>query len=186
MDQSLLKPCTAFDGHRRLAVGALHEVAIAARRAMGKKAAGPLLIFDDGTGQAIEIDNRGSDDDVLARLSSTTPKSEPASDQPRETEEYDVINEYEYIPADHVQTKFNGDGSSCVQNLISKQVSELLLNIHEPSVTSPVGIKAVSNGLRHRCSTIASTVLKVLVVVGFMVISVVITIVVLNNGKLQG
>lgn len=83
MDQSLLKPCTAFDGHRRLAVGALHEVAIAARRAMGKKAAGPLLIFDDGTGQAIEIDNRGSDDDVLARLSSTTPKSEPASDEPR-------------------------------------------------------------------------------------------------------
>ncbi len=83
MDLSLLKPCTVFDGHRRLTAGPLHEVALAARHAMGKRAPGPILIFDDSNGQVIEIDPRGSDKDLLARLASTSPKAEPASDEPR-------------------------------------------------------------------------------------------------------
>ena len=59
MDPSLLKPCAVFDGHRRLTAVPLHEVALAARHAMGKRASGLVLIFDDSNGQVIEIDPRG-------------------------------------------------------------------------------------------------------------------------------
>ncbi len=61
--------CTAFDGDRRLAAGPLREVAVAVKRALDAGAAGPLLVFDDGTGRVIDIDTRGSEADVAARLS---------------------------------------------------------------------------------------------------------------------
>ena len=32
----------------------------------------PVLIYDDATGQAIELDTRGTDDEVVARLSEPT------------------------------------------------------------------------------------------------------------------
>ncbi|HEX6040620.1 DUF2239 family protein [Longimicrobium sp.] len=59
---------TAFDGHRRLAGGALAEVALAVKHAAEGAAAGPLLIFDDATGRVVDVDLRGSDADVVARL----------------------------------------------------------------------------------------------------------------------
>lgn len=55
--------CTAFVGDRQLATGAPWDVALAVRRA-----AGPVLIFDDATGRQIDFDLRGSDEEVVARL----------------------------------------------------------------------------------------------------------------------
>ena len=56
---------TAFLGHRRIASGSLADIARAVL------AAGPdamPLVFDDATGAVVDIDTRGSEADVIARL----------------------------------------------------------------------------------------------------------------------
>ncbi len=58
---------TAFQGQRLLAAGALAEVALAVKRAE-PRTSGPIAIFSDATGRPIDLDLRGSDDDVLSRL----------------------------------------------------------------------------------------------------------------------
>jgi uncharacterized protein len=70
---------TALEGQRRLVSGPLAEVALAVKR-VEQSATQPILIFDDGTGRAIDLDLRGTDEDVLARLPQTTP-SDPAVSQ---------------------------------------------------------------------------------------------------------
>jgi uncharacterized protein len=65
---------TAFDGHRLLASGEPARVALAVKRAQEAGVAGPLLAYDDQTGRLVDIDTRGSDEDVLARLA---PAAEP-------------------------------------------------------------------------------------------------------------
>ncbi len=60
--------CTAFGGTTRLARGPLPEVALAVKRALDAGAEGPVVIFDDASGRAFDIDTRGSDDEILARL----------------------------------------------------------------------------------------------------------------------
>jgi uncharacterized protein len=57
---------TAFAGRQRLASGRLADVALAVKRAGTTPA--PIAIFDDRTGRAIDLDLRGSDTDMLARL----------------------------------------------------------------------------------------------------------------------
>jgi uncharacterized protein len=59
---------TSFNGHRRLATGPLEAVALAVKQAARNGAAGPVLIFDDITGRSIDIDMRGSDQEMLVRL----------------------------------------------------------------------------------------------------------------------
>nr|WP_298683360.1 DUF2239 family protein [uncultured Dongia sp.] len=58
---------TAFHGQRRLAAGALAEIALAAKRALVTDAAASVLIYDDSTGRAIDLDLRGDDAEVTAR-----------------------------------------------------------------------------------------------------------------------
>jgi hypothetical protein len=60
--------CTAFAGTRRVASGPVVEVALAAKGAVENGEESPILIFDDETCRPIEIDFRGSKDDVRARL----------------------------------------------------------------------------------------------------------------------
>ncbi|MEM5345774.1 DUF2239 family protein [Paraburkholderia azotifigens] len=79
--------CTAFDGTRCLASGALTDVAMAVKAAADRDANASILIFDDQTSRVIELDLRGSASDVLARLeaheaheASDTPRPEPAND----------------------------------------------------------------------------------------------------------
>lgn len=55
---------TAFLSNRRLAHGSLAEVAVAVRQAESPV---PVLIFDDVTGRQLDVDTRGSDDDIRAR-----------------------------------------------------------------------------------------------------------------------
>jgi hypothetical protein len=59
---------TSFDGHRRIATGSLQANALAVKRALEAGAVGPVLIFDDATGRSVDVDTRGSDEAVVARL----------------------------------------------------------------------------------------------------------------------
>jgi hypothetical protein len=70
---------TAFEGQRRLASGPLTDIAPTIKRAEAR-ATEPISIFSDATGRAVDLDLRGSVDDMLARLPRTdgpTPASEP-------------------------------------------------------------------------------------------------------------
>src|SRR3954470_10703776 len=58
---------TAFEGPRRLQSGVLAEVALAVKRVEGRSAQ-PIAIFSDTTGRAIDLDLRGSDAEIVARL----------------------------------------------------------------------------------------------------------------------
>ena len=78
--------CTAFEGVRRLASGALKDVALAVKAATERDGGASVLIFDDQTSRPIELDLRGSASDVLARLADQQDgearQTEPASDEP--------------------------------------------------------------------------------------------------------
>jgi uncharacterized protein len=64
---------TAFEGQRRLAAGALADVALAVKRTEAQRTAGPILIFSDATGHEIDLDLRGDTEAVLARLPKPAP-----------------------------------------------------------------------------------------------------------------
>jgi uncharacterized protein len=59
---------TAFAGLRRLASGPLTEVALAIKHAIGTTSE-PIVVFSDSSGRAVDIDLRGTDQDMVARLS---------------------------------------------------------------------------------------------------------------------
>lgn len=77
---------TSFQGHRRLASGPLHVVALAVRLAAEKRPE-PILIFDDNSGRSIDIDTRGTDDDIFAHYAQGSMREEgaiePVADAPR-------------------------------------------------------------------------------------------------------
>ena len=73
---------TAFAGHQRLAAGALHEVARAAKTAHDQGLE-PILVFDDATGRTVELDFRGTPDEVLTRLPSTEPAAKTGRGRPK-------------------------------------------------------------------------------------------------------
>ena len=68
---------TAFRGQRLLAAGPLAEIARAIRRREHDDSR-PVLIFSDASGRPIDLDLRGTDAEMLARLPAT------ASDQSQE------------------------------------------------------------------------------------------------------
>lgn len=69
MSNSLSKPCTAFDGERRLLSGPLIEVALTVKAATERDPLAMVLVFDDATGRVIDLDLRGTKTDVIERLS---------------------------------------------------------------------------------------------------------------------
>jgi hypothetical protein len=68
---------TAFIGHKRLTSGPLNHVALAAKKAIDRGTPQPVLIYNDHTGRAIDIDSRGSGAEILARLARPTPPELP-------------------------------------------------------------------------------------------------------------
>jgi hypothetical protein len=60
--------CTAFAGHRRIAAGELMEVVRIVKAAIDQGDEGPIVIFDDETGELVEVDFRGTTEEVLNRL----------------------------------------------------------------------------------------------------------------------
>lgn len=57
---------TAFEGERRLASGVLADVACAVKRAE-RTSSVPIAIFNDDTGRAVDVDLRGTPEEVAAR-----------------------------------------------------------------------------------------------------------------------
>ena len=68
----------AFEGDRCIGSGDLREVARSARQALGRHPQAPILIFNRYTSALVEVDFRGSVDDVLARIPHPEP---PAADE---------------------------------------------------------------------------------------------------------
>ena len=86
MTESPIPSCVAFDGPRCVASGDLFQVARAVKDALDQGAPNSILIFNDTTGEPIEIDFRGAADEVLARLKSAFaphPAPEPLPSEPR-------------------------------------------------------------------------------------------------------
>ncbi len=80
--------CTAFDGMRNIASGELQQVAGKVKEQIDQGEVLSVLIFDDLSSELVEVDFRGTKDDVLKRLehinvqpgsTTETSSSEPAS-----------------------------------------------------------------------------------------------------------
>ena len=93
MTEPLSNSYTSFDGYRRIASGSLQTNALAVKKALESSAAGPVLIFDDATGRSVDVDTRGSNEGVMARLAATvapdngSPGAEPSTDSEEASEE---------------------------------------------------------------------------------------------------
>ncbi|UQA56729.1 DUF2239 family protein [Polyangium aurulentum] len=68
---------TAFVGTRLLVSGSLRSVVPRTKEHLDRGEAQPLLIFDDQTGQQVELDLRGTVEEVLARHAPTPPRTGP-------------------------------------------------------------------------------------------------------------
>ena len=68
----------AFEGERRIGSGDLRDVARAAKLALARHPHASILIFACHTSAVVEVDFRGSVDDVLARI---PPAEAPAADE---------------------------------------------------------------------------------------------------------
>jgi hypothetical protein len=68
MTVSQVVTCTAFVGDELVASGAPGEVALALKAAEADTSGPMPLVFNDATGEVVELDLRGSDRDILARL----------------------------------------------------------------------------------------------------------------------
>lgn len=62
------RPCLAFEGHRCLGRGDLATVARKARAALDRAGKNAVLIFDEQTGRPVEVDFRGSAEQVVERI----------------------------------------------------------------------------------------------------------------------
>lgn len=71
---------TAFMGQRLLAAGPLAEVALAVMNAARRPAAPPIVIFSDSNGRPIDLDLRGTEREIIARLPQPAPIPETAAD----------------------------------------------------------------------------------------------------------
>ncbi len=82
MEAPTQKSCIAFAGTTRIASGCVADVA----RAVKNLADGPgdvtVLVFDATTSEPVEIDFRGTADDVVARLGAQEPEPVPAPRSP--------------------------------------------------------------------------------------------------------
>lgn len=63
---------TGFLGQRRLLSGPLSMVALAAKRATEGVIEAPVLIFDDHTGRQVDIDTRGTEEEIQARYATAS------------------------------------------------------------------------------------------------------------------
>jgi hypothetical protein len=65
---SAARTCTAFAGTRRVLTGSMADVALAVKHLLDQGEGSTVLIFDDETSRPIEIDFRGTPEDVLKRV----------------------------------------------------------------------------------------------------------------------
>ncbi|WP_081596848.1 DUF2239 family protein [Cupriavidus sp. HMR-1] len=63
---------TSFNGHERIATGPLLANALAVKHALSQGTTGPVLIFDDTTGRTVDVDTRGTEQEIASRLQLAT------------------------------------------------------------------------------------------------------------------
>jgi len=85
MDTSAQTPCIAFEGSRCIACGDLAHVAVKTKPVIDRGGKGPVLIFHDQTGELIEVDFRGTVEDVRNRIAPKVGEDQPASAEEPET-----------------------------------------------------------------------------------------------------
>lgn len=74
-------PCIAFDGSKRIAEGPLPEVAREVAQLLFARPDAQVLLFDDDNSRPIEVDFRGTPEEVLGRLKATGTRETPATDE---------------------------------------------------------------------------------------------------------
>lgn len=76
---------TVFENDHRVATGPLAEVALVVKWMADRPGSSAILLFDDATGRTIDLDLRGSEAEVVARLPPVTGQPTPAAepDPPR-------------------------------------------------------------------------------------------------------
>jgi hypothetical protein len=67
-DETTPISCTAFEGSTRIASGDLESVAAATKNVVDQNRTLPILIFDDTTSRLVEMDFRGTADEVRTRI----------------------------------------------------------------------------------------------------------------------
>lgn len=77
MPLSMTATCTAFEGDRRIASGPLADVALMLKAHQSVVDAA-VLVFDDATGAVVDLDLRGSEAEIIARLAERFPSVLPA------------------------------------------------------------------------------------------------------------
>ena len=89
MDSFSVPSCTAFVGKRLVSTGGLLEVALKAQEAANRDRFAQVVIFDDVTSQVIEVDLRGTPDELSRRIAETASTAAqpnepvPADGEPR-------------------------------------------------------------------------------------------------------
>ena len=78
MSKETTQQCTAFEGHRCIASGELIEVARKVKEVIDRGEKEPILIFGDSDSEIVEIDFRGTVDDVVAKLEKPAADAAPA------------------------------------------------------------------------------------------------------------
>jgi hypothetical protein len=79
MDEQNSKSCTAFKGNQRVASGSLLKVAGEVKRLIDQDEQASILIFDDDTSEPVEVDFRGTTEDVLKKLETSKAGGEPSN-----------------------------------------------------------------------------------------------------------
>lgn len=79
MGEPNIKTCTAFKGDKRVASGRLSKVAKKVKEILDQEGHASILIFDDITSELVEVDFRGTREDVLEKLEKQTVGVESAN-----------------------------------------------------------------------------------------------------------
>src|SRR5262245_38995860 len=84
MDQTTNKGgYTAFAGAERIAAGTLSDVAVAVKTRINRADEPSVLIFSDETGRVVDVDYRGSEEELRARLEPVAADTPIATITPR-------------------------------------------------------------------------------------------------------
>ena len=83
-DTPALETYTVFNGHQHITTGSLPSAALAFKQLLAENAAGPVLLFNDATGRSMDVDIRGTDQEVLARLPVTEATASSETSEPTE------------------------------------------------------------------------------------------------------
>lgn len=75
MTSTFPEHCIAFQGARRIASGSPMDVALSVKRHVDAEPAAVILVLDANTSATVELDLRGTLDDVRDRIAAATPQS---------------------------------------------------------------------------------------------------------------